>query len=202
MSLYLGCKTKQNMSGIKISVFSQTLALIDKNLCNKVVMMYQTDKHCKGINTWTHMISMVFMQLSSASSIRDIANGLMSTTSNLSHLGIAKAPSKSFMSYLNKHRTYEVSRDIYFELLEALEPSLTKSRKYARNLRRKIYLMDSTIIPLSLSLFDWAKFRTSKGAVKLNTVLDYDTGLPCYVLLSETKKHDVTAAMTPTCLCW
>lgn len=56
--------------------------------------------------------------------------------------------------------------------------------------------MDSTIIPLSLSLFDWAKFRTTKGAVKLHTVLDYDTGLPCYAVMSEAKKHDVTAART------
>ncbi len=132
------------------------------------------------------MVSMIFMQLSASTSIRDIANGLMSATGNLSHLGITKAPSKSSMSYINKHRSYEVFRDIYFELLESLEPSLAKSRTYARSLKRKIYL-HSTIIPLSLSLFDWAKFRTTKGAVKLHTVLDYDTGLPCYAVF-EAKK--------------
>lgn len=187
---------KHAMSGIKISVFSQILALVDRNICNKLVKKYQTDKHSKGINTWTHMVSMIFMQLSSACSVRDIANGLMSATGNLSHLGITKAPSKSSMSYINKHRSYVVFRDIYFELLEALEPSLAKSRKYARSLKRNIYLLDSTVIPLSLSLFDWAKFRTTKGAVKLHTVLDYDTGLPCYAVLSEAKKHDVKAAKT------
>jgi hypothetical protein len=187
---------KYTMSGIKISVFSQILALVDRNICNKLVKKHQTDKHSKGINTWTHMVSMIFMQLSSATSIRDIANGLMSATGNLSHLGITKSPSKSSMSYINKHRNYEVFRDIYFELLESLEPSLAKSRKYAYRLKRKIYLVDSTIIPLSLSLFEWANFRTTKGAVKLHAALDYDTGLPCYAVMTDAKKHDVTIAKT------
>ena len=74
------------------------------------------------------MVSMIFMQLSASTSIRDIANGLMSAMGNLSHLGITKAPSKSSMSYINKHRSYEVFRDIYFELLESLEPSLEKNQ--------------------------------------------------------------------------
>ena len=132
---------------------------------------YQSDKHSKGINTWTHMVSMIFMQMSSSTSLRDISTGLMSATGNLSHFGITKSPSKSALSYINQNRSYEVFRDIYFALLESLEPSLSRSRKYARALKRNIYIMDSTIIPLSLSLFDWAKFRTTKGAVKLHTVL-------------------------------
>lgn len=184
------------MSSIKISVFSQLLSLVDRNICSRAVRKHQSDKHSKGINTWTHMVSMIFMQLSSSVSIREITNGLMSATGNISHLGITKAPSKSSISYLNKHRSYEVFRDIYFELLELLEPSLKKSRKYANSLKRKIYLMDSTIIPLSLSLFDWAKFRTNKGAIKMHTVLDYDTGLPCYAVITDGKKHDVSVAKT------
>lgn len=184
------------MSGIKVSVLCQILALVDRNICNRVVKKYQSDKYSKGINTWTHMVSMIFMQLSSSNSNRDIANGLMSATGNLSHLGVSKAPCKSSMSYINQHRTYEVFKDIYFELLEALEPSLAKSRKFARSLRRKIYLMDSTIIPLSLSLFDWARFRTTKGGIKLHAVLNYDTGLPCYAVMTDAKKHDVTTAKT------
>ena len=77
------------------------------------------------------MVSMIFMQLSASTSIRDIANGLMSATGNLSHLGITKTPSKSSMSYINKHHSYEVIGTSIFELLESLEPSLEKSRNYA-----------------------------------------------------------------------
>lgn len=184
------------MSSTNISLFAQVLSLIDRNICAKIVKHYQSDKHCKGINTWTHMVSMIFMQLSSSTSLRDISTGLLSATGNLIHFGIAKSPSKSTLSYINQNRGYEVFRDIYFALLESLEPSLFRSRKYARALKRNIYLLDSTVIPLSLSLFDWAKFRTTKGAVKLHTVLDYDTGLPCYAVMSDGSKHDVSAAKT------
>lgn len=71
-------------------------------------------------------------------------------------------------------------RDMYFALLDRLEPSLQRKKQYARILKKNVFIMDSTIIPLSMSLFDWAKFRTKKGAVKLHAVLDYDTGLPSY----------------------
>jgi hypothetical protein len=71
---------------------------------------------------------------------------------------------------------------------------MQKRKKYARRLKRKIFLMDSSIIPLSLSLFDWAKFRTRKGAIKLHAVLDYETGLPNYALITDGKKHDVKVA--------
>lgn len=184
------------MSATKINLFSQVLSLIDRKVCDKSIHEHQSDKHSKGINTWTHMVSMIFMQLASATSVRDIATGLLSATGNLSHLGVKKAPTKSSISYLNKHRCYEVFRDIYFALLESLEPSLCKSRIYARKIKKNIYLIDSTIIPLSLSLFDWAKFRTTKGGIKMHAVLDYDTGLPSYAVITDAKNHDVRVATT------
>lgn len=186
-------KTK-TMSDVKISLLSQILSLINRDIFNRVVRKHKSDKFSKGINTWTHMVSMVFMQLSGSTSIRDIANGLLSATGNLSHLGISKSPSKSTISYLNQTRSYEVFQDLYFELLQKLEPSLEKARMYAKKLKAQIFIIDSTIIPLSLSLFDWAKFRTTKGAIKLHAVLDYDTGLPNYAVITDGKHHDVKVA--------
>jgi len=135
------------------------------------------------------------MQLSKVDSLRDISNGLRSATGNLSHLGIELAPSKSTLSYINKKRKAAFFEELYFSLLVQLEPSLAKRRKYARRLKRKIFIMDSSIIPLCLSLYDWAKFRTKKGAIKLHGVLDYDSGLPCYASISDGKKHDINAAI-------
>ena len=182
------------MSAIKISLLSQVLSLIDRNIFNKLVKRHKTDKFNKGINTWTHFTAMLFMQLANANSLRDISNGLKSATGNLSHLGVKLAPSKSSLSYINKHRTSDFFQDLYFALLEKFEPSLAKRRKYAKRLRRQIFIMDSSIIPLSLSLFNWAKFRTTKGAIKLHAVLNYDTGLPSYAVISEAKTHDVIIA--------
>ncbi len=182
------------MSGIKVSLFSQVLGLVDRSIFNKLVVKHNCDKHSKGINTWTHFVSMLFMQLSKVDSLRDISNGLRSATGNLSHLGIIRAPSKSSLSYINKNRSAAFFEDLYFDLLDRYEPSLAKRRRYARRLKRKIFIMDSSIIPLCLSLFDWAKFRTKKGAVKLHAVLDYDTGLPSYASLTDGKRHDLKEA--------
>ena len=182
------------MSHIKVNLFSQVLALIDRNIFLRLVRKHNSDKYCKGITSWTHLVSMIFMQLSGATSLRDISNGMRSATGNLNHLGIERAPSKSSISYLNAHRTYDLFKALYFELLELYEPSLQRRRVYANRLKRQIFIMDASIIPLSLSLFDWAKFRTKKGAIKLHAVLDYDTGLPSYAVISDGKKHDVNAA--------
>lgn len=113
---------------------------------------------------------MLFMQLASANSLRDITNGLRGATGNLNHFGVLRAPCKSSLSYFNKHRSSDVFEDLYFELLNHFEPSLHRRKQYARRLKRKIFITDSSVIPLSLSLFDWAKSRTHKGAVKLHAV--------------------------------
>ena len=170
------------------------MQLIERNSFDKLVKEHNTDKHNKGFNTWSHFVSMLFMQLSGVSSLRDISNGLRSATGNLNHLGLVQSPSKSTISYQNKHRDYNVFMDLFYSLLDKYEPSLARRRKYARRLKRKIFIMDSSIIPLSLSLFDWAKFRTKKGALKLHAVLDYDTGLPSYACITDGKKHDVKEA--------
>jgi len=182
------------MSVIKVSLFNQVLQIVDRSIFNRLVEKHQTDKYSKGINTWTHFVSMLFMQLSKVDSLRDISNGLRSATGNLSHLGVKRAPSKSSIGYLNKKRKAIFFEELYFELLDKLEPSLSKRRKYARRLKRKVFIMDSSIIPLCLSLFDWARFRTKKGAVKLHAVLDYDTGLPSYATITDGKRHDVKEA--------
>jgi len=182
------------MSRANISLFSQILIKIDRSICKKVSDKYQTDKHSKGINSWVHLVSMLFMQFSGADSVRDISNGLRSATGNLNHMGVHKAPSKSTISYINKHRDYRFFKDVYLKLLAKIEPSLKRQRQYANKIKKKVYIMDSSIIPLCLSLFDWAKFRTKKGAIKLHAVLDYDSGLPNYAYITEGNIHDINPA--------
>lgn len=182
------------MPRIKISLFGQILSLISRSGFKKLINKHASDKYSKGVNTWTHLVSMLFMQFGDLDSLRDISNGLKSATGNLNHFGLEKAPSKSSIGYQNKGRSFEVFMDLYYQLLDCYEPSLMLRRKYARRLKRKIYIMDSSIIPLCLSLFDWAKFRTKKGALKLHAVLDYSTGLPAYATITDGKKHDVKVA--------
>lgn len=184
-----------------ISLFSQILGLVDRQVFNKVVRKHDADKHHKGFNTWTHLVSMLFCHLAKAAGVRDISNGLRSATGNLNHLGVGMAPSKSILSYQNKHRSWEVFRDLYFALLEQMEAQVQRRRLYARRLRRKIFIVDATVVTLCVSLFDWARFRQRKGAIKLHTVLDYDLSLPVFLHMTDGRQHEMTVArqLDPPC---
>lgn len=172
-----------------ITLFSQIISKLDRVKFSKLVQSKQADKHNKGYNSWTHLVSMLFCQFAKSQSVRDISNGLRSATGNLNHLGIAKAPSKSTISYQNKHRPWGLFKDYYFLLLESLgQQARFKQVKF--RIKSKIFLLDSTTISLCLSLFDWARYKTAKGAVKLHTLLDYDGNLPAYVNITEGKTAD------------
>ena len=136
----------------------------------------------------------VILSFAKANSIREITKGLMSLEGNLNHLGIMKkVPSKSSISYINSHRHWEVFRDYYLELYNIfISRSNFKNKKF--KIKKKIYLLDSTLISLCLKVYDWARYRRSKGAIKLHTLLDYDGLLPSYVYMSDGKCSDMRIA--------
>jgi len=104
---------------------------------------------------------MPFCQFAKSQSVRDISIGLRSVTSNSNHIGVQKAPSKSSVSYQNKHRDYSLFKDYYFCLLEILgQQARFKQVKF--RIKSRIFLLDSTRMSLCLSLFDWAKYKTAK----------------------------------------
>jgi hypothetical protein len=178
-----------------ITLFSQIITKLDRIKFSKLVQEKQTDKHQKGYDSWTHLVSMVFSQFAKSQSVRDISNGMRSATGNLNHLGIEKAPSKSSISYQNKHRDWELFKAYYYLLLEHLgQQAGFKQIKF--RIKSKIFLLDATVISLCLSLFDWAKYRTAKGAVKMHTLLDYDGNLPAYVNITDGKTADNKGAYT------
>jgi len=179
---------------VKISLFAQIISLIPRNLFARKVKDHNSDKYNKGIDSWHHLISMLFSQFGQANSVRDISNGLRSITGNLLHLGCTKAPSKSSVSYVNKHRDYAVFKDFYYALLDHLSKQARFQRKALHRIKRKVYLLDATVMSLSLSLFDWAKFRSRKGAVKLHVLLDYDGCLPVFADLTRGNVHEIKVA--------
>lgn len=172
-----------------ITLFSQIIKKLDRSSFNNLVQEKQTDKHAKGFDSWTHLVSMLFCQFAKSQSVRDISNGLRSATGNLNHLGVQKAPSKSTVSYQNQRRDWELFRAYYYKLLQTLGQQ-AYPRRVKFKIKSKIFLLDSTTISLCLSLFDWAKYKTTKGAVKMHTLLDYDGHLPAYVNITDGKTAD------------
>lgn len=174
---------------INITLFSQIISKLDTSKFKKLVKLRESDKHQKGFDSWSHLVSMLFCQFAKSQSVRDISNGLRSATGNLNHLGMLTAPSKSTISYQNKNRSWELFRDYYYVLLDSLgQQSAMKRTKF--KIKSKIFLLDATTISLCLSLFDWARYKTKKGAIKMHTLLDYDGHLPAYVNITDGKTAD------------
>jgi hypothetical protein len=172
-----------------ITLFSQIISKIDRASFKKLVKKYNSDKHQKGFDSWSHLVSMLFSQFANSQSLRDISNGLRSATGNLNYLEVSRAPSKSNLSYQNKNRNWELFRDFYYVLLKSLgQQAGFKQVKF--RIKSKIFLLDSSTISLCLSIFDWAKYKTKKGAIKLHTLLDYDGNLPAYINITDGKTAD------------
>jgi Transposase DDE domain/Domain of unknown function (DUF4372) len=138
---------------------------------------------------------MLFCQLAHADSLREICNGLGCCLGKLVHLGIAKAPNKSTLSYANEHRPAQLFEDLFYTALNRFrdEEGLGQRKKKFR-FKNKLLSLDSTTISLCLKLFPWAKFRRAKGGVKAHVLLDHDDYLPRYVLITEAKRSDIKMA--------
>ena len=124
-----------------------------------------------------------------------VCNGLGCCLGKLVHLGIAKAPNKSTLSYANEHRPAQLYEDLFYTALNRFrdEEGLGARKKKFR-FKNKLLSLDSTTISLCLELFPWAKFRRAKGGVKAHVLLDHDDYLPRYVLITEAKRSDVKMA--------
>jgi hypothetical protein len=173
------------------SLFAQMLQYFDRGEFGKVVRKYNGDKAVKGFTTWDQCVSMLFCHLAKAQSLREICGGLKSCLGKLSHIGVKTPPTRSNLSYANSHRSWEIYQGIFFQLLTKVQSGWKGKRKFL--FKNKLYSIDASVIDLCLSIFDWATFRTTKGAIKLHMVLDHDGYLPCFAHITEGIVHEVKA---------
>ena len=139
---------------------------------------------------------MQFCQLGQAQSLREIHEGLKVSEGKLVHLGMTKAPGHSTLAYANQHRPWQIYRDLFTALVPHLRAKLPVSAKTPLSLPAKLLSLDSTMIDLCAEVFDWAKYKTTKGAVKIHLLLDHDGLLPHYAVITDGKKSDISVART------
>jgi len=173
------------------SIFSQILSLFTRLDFEKAVKETKAERRAKGFTCWGQFVSMLFCQLGRAHSLREITGGLRSCEGKLKHLGIA-APSRSTLAYANEHRPWELYQQVFFSLLQRCRDQKSGKKKF--RFKNKLLSLDSSTIDLCLSMYDWAKFRRTKGAVKLHLVLDHDGYLPSYAVITDGKVSDVKVA--------
>jgi len=162
------------------------------------VRRHEAERHARGFSCWGQFIAMLFCQLGHAKSLREICGGLAASEGKLRHLGLPTAPARSTLAYANEHRPWQLQQTIFEQLLTkcqglaASQPGTRKKSKF--RFKNPLLSLDATVIDLCATMFDWAKFRLTKGAVKLHLLLDHDGYLPSFAVISEGKKHEVRVA--------
>jgi len=175
------------------SLFSQIIHIVPRNLFLRLVHECGAERHAKGFSSWSQYVAMLFCQLAQAKSLREISDGLAVTCGKLSHLGLSTAPARSTLSYANAHRPWRLYQNAFFHLRDfCRSDSPGKKRRF--RFKNRLLSLDSTTIDLCLSLFPWADFRQTKGAVKLHLLLDHDGYLPDFAVITDGKTADVTTA--------
>jgi len=175
------------------SIFSQILQFIPRLAFEAKVREHKAERHARGFSSWTQLIALLFGQLGHAQSLREITGGLAACEGKLRHVGVNEPPKRSTLSYANEHRPWPLYRSVFYDLLEHCRGAAAGHKRKFR-FKHKLLSIDSTTIALSLSMFDWAQYKRSKGAVKLHLILDHDGYLPQYAVISDGKQADIHAA--------
>ena len=172
------------------TILGQMLKMFSRHEFQKVVSETKTEHHARGFTSWNHFVSMLFGQLAGQDSLRGIEAGLATQSKSLYHLGI-KPVHRSTLAYANEHRTHELFKKMFEWMLSKCQP-LAPQHKF--RFKNPLSSLDATVIDLCLSLYDWAKFRTTKVAVKLHVKLNHAGYLPTFMVMTPGKVHESTVA--------
>jgi hypothetical protein len=175
------------------SIFGQILQVFDKRDFLQAVRDTRAERAAKGFTCWDQFVAMLFCQLGQAQSLREICGGLATCLGKLKHLGIDNAPKRSTLSYANEHRPWQLYQMMFYRLLEKCQ-TMARFQKRKFRFKNKLFSLDASVIELCVTLFDWAKFRQTKGAVKLHLLLDHDGYLPVFATVTEGDVHEVNIA--------
>jgi len=175
------------------SIFSQMLQLFSRLQFEQAVVEHRAERHARGFSCWGQFVAMLFCHLGRAQSLREICGGLAASEGQLRHLGLPDAPKRSTLAYANEHRPWQLYRSVFYQLLQRCR-ELAGSHGF--RFKNKLLTLDATLIELCASVFDWAQYRRTKGAVKLHLLLDHQGLLPSFALVTEGRVHESCVART------
>ena len=172
-------------------IFTQVCSLIPRQIFQRLVAKYQGDYHVRDFNCTTQLRYMLFGQLTSCESLRDICLCLKAHENILYALGIATSVNESLLSRANEKRDYRIYEGLGKALIKIVQPLYSKMRlEYIAPQDHDLYALDSTTISCSLKLLDWAVGKYSKGAVKMHTVIDLRGSIPVFIHITDGRCHD------------
>lgn len=177
------------------SVFSQLLQLFSRGEFARAVKQHSAERHAKGFTCWGQFVAMLFCQVAQLKSLREVCLGLASCEAPLKHLGLSETPKRSTLAYANENRPWELYQTVFGQLLAKCRAEVAARGGGKRfRFKNKLMSLDGSIVDLSASMFDWAKYRRTKGAIKLHLLLDHDGYLPSFAVVTEGKRSELEVA--------
>jgi hypothetical protein len=172
------------------TVFAQLIALIPHKQFQRCVQRYQGDYRVRRFTCWDQLLSLAFAQLTYRESLRDIEACLGAVPEKLYHMGFRCGPiSRSTLADANEQRDWRIFAD-FAQVLISEARHLYADDPWALELEQTVYALDATIIDLCLTLFPWARFRSTKAGIKMHTLLDLRGNIPSYVWVTDAKTAD------------
>lgn len=171
-------------------IFSQVMEHLPLHIFHQCVDRYHGNFKVKNFSCLDQYLCMAFAQLTYRESLRDIEVCLRAQKNKLYHMGIRSAVSRNNLANANKVRAWRIYADFAHSLIQTAR-KLYVNDSFGLELENTVYALDATTIDLCLSMFPWANFRKSKGAVKLHTLLDLRGSIPTFIHISDGKLHEV-----------
>jgi len=171
------------------NIFGQILKLFPRTQFEIFVKETNASVRTKGFSCWDQFVAMLFCQLGQAHTLREICGGLATALGKLKHLGLKKSPSRSTLAYANAHRPWQLYEKLFYFLLGVCKNKFGQKHRF--RFKNRLLSFDASLIELCLNVFDWAKFRRTKGAIKLHLLLDHAGYLPQFVNITHGKIHEL-----------
>ena len=171
-------------------VLSQVLDLVDRKSLSRLVQRYDAESKVRHFGCRQQLICMAFAQLTWREGLRDIATCLNARSEALYHLGFRERVAKSTLADANEQRDWRLWEDLAKGLMRKARV-LYAGEDLGLELENTVYALDSTTIDLSLSLFPWADFRSTKAGIKMHTQLDLRGPIPTCIHISGARNADV-----------
>jgi putative transposase len=176
------------------TVFAQLLKWVPRHEFETLANRHHKGQRLRRCSRWSQFVALGLAQLAGRCSLRDIVSNLSAQAAKLYHLGV-RPVARSSLARLNEQQPHELYQVLFNKLLSRCQG---QAPRHGFRFKNKLYSLDASTIDLCLSVFPWAKFRRTKGAVKLHVGLDHAGLLPSFVALTEGKIHDVTIGPTLT----
>jgi hypothetical protein len=171
-------------------VFAQLMDHLPWKSFGRIVERYGGDHRVREFSCANQFRCMAFAQLTYRESLRDITTCLRAQSAKLYHLGIRGAVARSTLADANETRNWRIYAEFAQHLIR-IARRLYADEPFGADLKETVYALDSTTIDLCLTLFPWARFISTKAAIKLHTLIDLRGNIPSFIHISDGKLHDV-----------